>query len=150
GGGRQGPGCIDLSRLPRLAVSSLWPGLLRFARLGGLGVGLLPELLVAEPVALADLLPAPFEDLSQHLGAGHDQSPHLRIILPTEQHGDRSSVSCHDARALLALLDVSAELRLHIRDRCDLHSFSSSPPMNRRFFSFSPMAKISTCRSSGW
>ena len=45
-------------------------------------------------------------------------------------------------------LMYAAEIRLDVRDRCDLHSSTSSPPMKRRSFCFTPMARISTSRSS--
>src|SRR3974377_2394421 len=79
---------------------------------------------------------------------GHQEPLDLVFILHADDDRHRSSVARNDDRPGFARFQKCAELGLYLCDRCDLHNCTSSPPMNRRAFCFSPIAMIWTTRAS--
>src|SRR5262249_2993013 len=68
--------------------------------------------------------------------------------LHADDDRDRPPIAGNNDRSAFTGFQESAELRLYLRDRRNLHSCTSSPPMIRRSFCFSPMAMIWTIRAS--
>src|SRR5262249_22460592 len=122
----------------------LGPGASRLGSLGVLCLHLPPELLVGNPFAFTKLLSGCLEDGLESRRVGHEQALDLIFILHAQKDGDGPTVARHDHRTVFALFQIRAEPRLHIRDRCDLHKPTSSPPIIRRLPSLIPMAKIWT------
>src|SRR4029077_2405719 len=65
-----------------------------------------------------------FQNRLEQGRVGQDQS--LNLVLQAEEDGDRTAVARDDHRSVLALLQVRAEPRLHVRDGSDPHGSASS------------------------
>ena len=107
-----------------------------------------PEFLFAEPLPFAELLAGALQDGTQARRICHEQSLDLILVLHADDDRNRPPVARNNDRPAFTGLQEGAELRLYLSNLCNLHSWTSSPPMNRRSLCFSPIAKICTTRSS--
>src|SRR5438093_8121582 len=108
----------------------------------------MPKLLVTDARSCIDAAVRRIEDGAQLPGVSQEQALQLVIIVHAKQHGHRFAIPRDYHRSRGTRLQVRAQPGFHVGHRSNLHSFTSSPPTNKRFLSLTPMAKTRTCRSS--
>src|SRR6266545_472153 len=104
---------------------------LRLRRLlgGSFRLHLRPELLFGKPFTVAKLLAGALHDGTELRRIRHQETLDLLLILHTEDDRDRSALAGHHHGPALGGFQEGAELGFDLRDRSDLHSRTSSPPM---------------------
>src|SRR5882672_2485397 len=108
-----------------------------------------PELIARQSFPRRDA-PSRFAEQSLESRRARQHDPfQVFFVYWGEQHRHGFAVPRNDHRPFsLAFFQVSAQTRFHIRYRRNFHNLNSSPAISNRFFSFTPMARINTSRSS--
>jgi hypothetical protein len=121
-------------------LSGWWPNR------GGFGgsVHLLPEFVVTQTATGGQALVGGREDLLEFPGMGEQQLLDFVVVGDTDQNRDRPAIFGDHDRSGFRRLQVRAQMRFDVGHGGDFHSSTSSPAMNNRLRSLTPIARMNT------